>query len=101
MPMILMSNVGNLRRVHASNQPMEVEVRNSSGTKTKTRVKAFDTLAENGALYYHHSKTKMHGERFIWTWYKVVVLSYRNVLPMLNITTLEELDSTLDCNISM
>ena len=93
--------VGHLRRVHASNPPMEVEVTNSSGTKTKTMVKASDPLAENGALYYYHSKTKMYGEWFFWTWYEVVVPTYRNVLPMLNITTLEELDSILDCNISM
>ena len=50
--------VGHLRSVHASNPPMEVEVTNSSGTKTKTMVKASDPLAENGALYYYHSKTK-------------------------------------------
>ena len=58
--------VGHLRRVHARNQPMEVEVTNSSGTKTKTLVKASDQLAENGALrlYYYHSKTKMYGEWF-------------------------------------
>ena len=37
--------IGHLRRVHASNQPMEVEVTNSSGTKTKTMVKASDPLA--------------------------------------------------------
>ena len=81
--------VGHLRRVHASNPPMEVEVTNSSGTKTKTVVKASDPLAENGALYYYHSKTKMYGEWFFWTltWYKVVVPTYQNVLP-----TLEELD---------
>ena len=54
--------VGHLRRVHASNPPMKVEVTNSSGTKTKTMVKASDQLAENGALYYYHSKTKMYGE---------------------------------------
>ena len=54
--------VGHLRGVHASNQPMEVEVTNSSGTKTKTIVMASDPLAENGALYYYHSKTKMYGE---------------------------------------
>ena len=62
--------VGHLRRrVHASNPPMEVEVTNSSGTKTKIMVKAFDPLAKNGALYYYHSKTKMYGEWFFWTWY--------------------------------
>ena len=80
---------------------MEVEVTNSSGTKTKTMVKASDPLAENGALYYYHSKTKMYGEWYFWTWYEVVVPTYRNVLPRLNITTLEELDSILDCNIAM
>ena len=64
-------------------------------------VKASDPLAENGALYYYHSKTKMYCEWFFWTWYEVVVPTYQNVLPMLNITTLEELDSILDCNISM
>ena len=65
-----------LRRVHASNWPVEVEVTNSSGTKTKTIVKASDPLAENGVLYYYHSKTKMYGEWFFWTWYKVVVPAY-------------------------
>ena len=79
---------------------MEVELTNRSGTKTKTIVKTCDPLAENGALYYYHSKTKTYGEWFFWTWYKVVVLTYRNVLPMVYITTLEELDSILDCNIS-
>ena len=54
--------VGHLRRVHASQPAMEVEVTNSSGTKTKTIVMASDPLAENGALYYYHSKTKMYGE---------------------------------------
>ena len=93
--------VGYLRRVHTSNQPMEVEVTSSSGTKTKTTVKAYDPLAENGALYYYHSKTKMYGEWFFWTWYEVVVPTYRNVLPMLNITTLEKLDCILDSNIAM
>ena len=58
-------------------------------------------LAENRALYHYHSKTKMYGEWFVWTWYDVVVPNYRNVLPMRNITILEELDSILDCNISM
>ena len=80
---------------------MEVEVTNSSGTKMKTMVKASDPLAENGALYSYHSKTKMYGEWFFWTWYEVVVPTHQNVLPMLNITTLEELDSILDCNIAM
>ena len=94
--------VGHLRRVHASNSPMEVEVTNSSGTKTKTMAKASDPLAtKNGALYYYHSKTKIYGEWFFWTWYEVVVPTYRNVLPMLTIITLEELDSILDCNIVM
>ena len=39
--------VGHLRRVHANTPPMEEEVTNSSGTKTKTvtMVKAFDPLA--------------------------------------------------------
>ena len=66
-------------------------------------VKASDPLAENGALYYYHSKIKTlrYGEWFFWNWYEVVVPTYRNVPPMLNITTLEELDSILDCNISM
>ena len=43
-------------------------------------------------------------EWFFWTWYQcyeVLVLTYENVLPMLNITTLEELESILDCNVSM
>ena len=45
--------VGHFRRVHASNPPMdsEVEVANSSGSKTKIMVKASDPLAENGSLY--------------------------------------------------
>ena len=73
---------------------MEVEVTSSPGTKTKTMVKASDALADNGALYYYHSW-------FFWTWYEVVVPTYQNVLPMLHITTPEELDSILDCNISM
>ena len=83
---------------------MEVEVTNSSGAKTRTMVKATDLLAENATLYYYHSKTKMYGKCFFWTWYEVVVPTYENVLrllPMLYITTLEELDSILDCNISM
>ena len=46
-------------------------------------VKAFDPLAENGALYYYHSKPKMYGEWCFWTWFEVVVPTYRNVLPML------------------
>ena len=65
MPMILMcimhcyvGHLTDLRRVHASKPPMEVEETISSGTKTKTMVKASDPLAENGALYYYHSKTK-------------------------------------------
>ena len=81
-------------------QAMEVDVTKSSGTKTKTMVKAFDPLAENGALYYSYSKTKMYGEIpgewFYCTWYEVVVPIYQNVLPMLNISTLEELDSILE-----
>ena len=57
--------------VHASNQPMDVEVINSSGTRTNTMVKAFhcgskfDPLAVNGALMLLSlrisSKTKMYG----------------------------------------
>ena len=85
--------VGHLRRVHASNPPMEVEVTDSSGTKTRRTVKASEPLAEDGALYYYHSKTKMYGEWFVWTCYEVVFPTYRNVLPIFNITTLEGLDS--------
>ena len=93
--------IGHLRRVHASNPPLEVEVTTSSGIKTKTVVKASDPLAVNGALYYYHSKTKMYGDWFFWTWYEVLVPTYQNVLPMLNITTIEELDFILDCNIKV
>ena len=53
-----------LRRVHARNPPKEVEVTTSSGTKTKTVVKASDPLPVNGALYYYHSKIKMYGDWF-------------------------------------
>ena len=35
----------------ANNQPIEVEVTTSSGTKTKTMVNAIDQLAVNGAQY--------------------------------------------------
>ena len=78
--------VGHLRRVHSSNLATEVEVTSISGTKTKTMVKAFDPLAENGSLYCYHSKTKMYDEWFFWIWYEVLVPTYQNVLLMLYIT---------------
>ena len=34
----------------------------------------------------------IYGEWFFWTWYKVLVSTMRNVLPILNITTVEELE---------
>ena len=61
--------VGHLRRVHASNQPMEVEVTNSPETMTKTMVKASNPSAVNGALYYYHSKTKMFSESINSDWF--------------------------------
>ena len=54
----------------------------SSGTKTESMAKASDPLAVNGALYYYHPKSKMHGEWFFWSWYAVLAPTYRNVLHM-------------------
>ena len=93
--------VGHLRRVHASNPAMEVETTSSSGTKAKVIVKAADPLAKTGSLYYYHSKTKMYGDWFFWTWYQVLVPTYQNILPMLNATTMEELDLLMDCMVKM
>ena len=58
-------------------------------------------LAKKGVLYYYHSKTKLYGDWFFWTWYHVLVPTYQNVLSMLNATTLDELDFLLDCIIKM
>ena len=46
-------------------------------------------------------QTLMYGERFLWTWYKMLVPTYQNVQPMLNINTTEELEFSLDCNVSI
>ena len=43
----------------------------------------------------------MYGEWFFCIWYKVLVPTYQNVLPMLNITSMEELEFILDCNVAM
>ena len=53
--------VGHHRGVYARNLPMDVEVTTCSGIKTKTLVKASDSLMENSALYHYYSKTKMYG----------------------------------------
>ena len=58
--------VGHLRRVHAGNPPIEVEVTSSSGTKKKVTVKGADPLAKKGVLYYYHSKTKLYGPNILW-----------------------------------